>query len=82
VSWVRIDDRFPTHPKIAQLSDREFRVHVRVLCYTAMFRTEGVIPTAAFSEIPGLTPRLETGSSRLRLWDRDDEGCLRIPRLG
>lgn len=46
MTWVKIDDRMPEHPKIAGLRDRAFRVHVEALCYCAGSLTDGFIPEA------------------------------------
>jgi hypothetical protein len=43
VTWVRIDDALPEHPKVAGLSDAAFRVHVSALCYSARNLTDGFI---------------------------------------
>lgn len=43
MSWVRLDDGYPDHPKIAVLSDRAFRVHTRALCHAWRFKTTGLI---------------------------------------
>lgn len=43
MTWVRLDDRFPSHRKIALLSDRAFRMHVSALCWSAENLTDGVI---------------------------------------
>jgi hypothetical protein len=41
--WARLDDRFPTHPKVRPLSDAAFRLHVSALCWTAENLTDGRI---------------------------------------
>jgi len=74
--WLRIDDKFATHPKIAALSDREFRVHMRALCYCAEYRTEGVLPAASLREVRGLTPRVAERLIAIGLWEREDDGGL------
>lgn len=48
MSWVKLDDRFTDNPKVSELSDRAFRVHVEGLCYVAGALTDGYIsPKAA-----------------------------------
>jgi hypothetical protein len=44
--WVKLDDSFPDHPKIARLSDAAFRLHIRALCYCARFLTDGDLPSS------------------------------------
>lgn len=46
MSWVKLDDGFPDHPKAAGLSDAAFRSYVTSLCYAARFLTDGFIPGA------------------------------------
>ncbi|MER8219729.1 hypothetical protein ABTZ58_03845 [Streptomyces sp. NPDC094143] len=75
--WVRLDDRFPSHRKVALLSDRAFRLYVSALCWSSENLTEGRILDR---ELPLVAPRLrgvkaaakelETG----RLWDRIEGG--------
>ena len=45
MTWVKIDDSFPDHPKVIGLSDKAFRVHIEGLCYCGRFLTDGFIPT-------------------------------------
>lgn len=44
MTWVKIDDGFPEHPKVLRLSDAAFRLHLSALCYAARNLTDGVIP--------------------------------------
>jgi hypothetical protein len=46
VGWLRLDDAFGDHPKIAGLSDRAFRAHVLGLLYCARQVSDGFVPTA------------------------------------
>ncbi|MEU9558021.1 hypothetical protein [Streptomyces fumanus] len=41
--WVKLDDRFPSHRKIALLPDRAFRLHVSALCWCSENLTDGRI---------------------------------------
>lgn len=54
MSWLRVDDGFANHPKVAQLSDKDFRVWMRTLCYCARYQDPSV-DAATASEVPGLT---------------------------
>lgn len=44
MTWVKIDDSFPNHPKIVGLSDKAFRIHISGLCYCGTYLTDGFIP--------------------------------------
>jgi len=54
MAWLRIDDGFASHPKIATLSDRELRVWLRLLCYCAKTRDPSVDDVTR-REVPGMT---------------------------
>ncbi|WP_445396488.1 hypothetical protein ACSMX9_22720 [Streptomyces sp. LE64] len=74
--WVRIDDRFPSHRKVALLSDRAFRLYVSALCWSAEGLTEGRISAR---ELP-LVARVRNPRSAAAelesagLWDPADDG--------
>ena len=44
MAWIKIDDSFPDHPKIVELSDKAFRVHISALCYCGKYLTDGKVP--------------------------------------
>jgi len=44
MTWVKLDDGFPTHPKVIGLSDAAFRAHVTGICYAAQHLTDGWVP--------------------------------------
>lgn len=68
MSWLRIDDRFPRHPRIAPLSDRAFRVHVTGMCYASEFLTDGHVPTPPGEE------KAVRELVRRGIWAPDDAG--------
>ena len=43
MSWVRLDDNFPNHPKVVGLSDQAFRLYISGLCYASHYLTDGLI---------------------------------------
>ena len=44
MTWIKIDDSFPNHPKIVGLSDKAFRIHISGLCYCGTYLTDGFVP--------------------------------------
>ena len=46
MTWVRIDDQFPDHPKIAAAGPLAGWLHVCGLCYCNRNLTDGFIPDA------------------------------------
>ena len=77
MAWLRLDDKFARHPKVAPLNDVEFRVLVRTLLYCAEYKTKGSVPDAAFTEVPKLTRALAQKFVSAGLLDQDDRG-LRV----
>lgn len=45
MTWVRIDDQFPKHPKIARCGPIGQALFVSGLCYCAQYLTDGFIPS-------------------------------------
>lgn len=76
--WVRVDDRFPSHRKVAPLSDRAFRLYVSALCWCSENLTEGVILDAQLKFVARV--RNMTATAReleaADLWERIDGGWL------
>lgn len=54
MSWLRIDDGFADHPKIGVLTDKEFRVWMKTLCYCARYQ-DPTVDEATMGSISGLS---------------------------
>ena len=44
MAWVRLDDEFPDHKKVAGLSNDAFCLHVTAMCWVAKWQTDGKLP--------------------------------------
>jgi hypothetical protein len=44
MTWIRIDDTLPDHPKLIGLPDNAFRLYITILCYSSRYLTDGFIP--------------------------------------
>lgn len=76
--WVRLDDRFPSHRKVALLSDRAFRLHVSALCWASENLTEGKILDSelrVIAHVRGIKVAAKELEDR-QLWDRIDDGWV------
>lgn len=60
MAWVKLDDQFPTHPKIIEVGGDAAWLHVCALCYCGQHLTDGLVPKAIVG----------------RLSDRDDPQAL------
>lgn len=49
MTWIKIDDDLPDHPKVAGLTDGAFRLYLTGLCYCSRHLTDGRIPEAVTS---------------------------------
>ena len=56
MSWVRIDDQFHNHPKLALLGDLQLPavgLHLLALCWSNSYLTDGFIPEGQVSKLAG-----------------------------
>ncbi|WP_051338599.1 hypothetical protein [Streptomyces flavidovirens] len=76
--WVRLDDRFPSHRKVALLSDRAFRLYVSALCWSSENLTEGKILDRELTLVARVrnTKSAATELEAAKLWDRVDDGWM------
>jgi hypothetical protein len=63
MTWVKIDDQFPDHPKIERAGPEAAWLYVAGLCYCAQYLTDGLIPKTR-------VPRLTAHADGERLADR------------
>lgn len=75
MSWVRLDDAAMDHPKILQLTDSQFRLWVKGLCYCQKHFTDGFIPSLALTIARGRSGDT-TRLCDVRLWEVVDGGYL------
>lgn len=73
MSWLKLDDGFGDHPKVLELSDAAFRLHVRALCWVARQETDGAISVAVQRSL-GAKPKHVAELVKAGLWDSDGEG--------
>lgn len=72
MSWIKIDNSFPDHPKVVGLSDAAFRAHIQGLCYCGRFLTDGFIPSVYMSRIG--TPKAIAELVKIGLWKSASDG--------
>lgn len=76
MSWVKLDDGFPEHPKVIRAGGQAAWLYVAALCYCGRNLTDGHIPAAV---LPRLTDakaprRLAAALVRARLFIEDEDG--------
>lgn len=72
--WAKLDDAFPDHPKVLELSDRAFRVIVTAWCYSARHLTDGRVPASSLTNAASRKAALEL--ERAGLWVRVEDAYV------
>lgn len=67
MTWIKLEDKAPRHPKVAGLSDKAFRVWVTSMCYSSEFLTDGILPPAYLLTVK---QAIQDELVAARLWDR------------
>ena len=75
MSWVKIDDTAPDHPKMLGLSDRAQAAWMRSLCWSSKQMTDGFLPMVAVRHV---APRNTTTTTlelvEAGLWEQNGSG--------
>lgn len=74
MAWVRLDTGFTRHPKVLELTDKQFRAHVAAMCWVAENGTDGFIPKRALAAISEGCSRACSALVRAGVWDEADGG--------
>lgn len=76
MTWVKLDDGFPEHPKISELSDRAFRIHVAALCYCGRNLTDGHIPSSVVRSLTLGRGKAVTELVTAEVWHKNGNGFV------
>lgn len=78
MTWLKIDDGFAQHPKIEELSDGAFRLHVAAMAYAARNLTDGFIPSRTALRLTHTAkPKHLKELTEVGLWDQGgDDGWM------
>lgn len=82
MTWAKLDDEFPDHPKIIGLTDAGFRLHVTAIAWSNRHSTDGLLPRKAIPVLYGPgegRPDLRGVVEELleaRLWDRNGDAFV------
>jgi hypothetical protein len=73
MTWIKLDDKTPRHPKIGGLSDKAFRWWINSICYASEFLTDGVLSKVFWKRVPhGVRAEL----TKAKLWIFDDPNLV------
>lgn len=51
MSWAKLDDQYPDHPKIVEVGPLGMALHTAAMCYCARYLTDGFVPTAMIGRL-------------------------------
>ena len=51
MSWVKLDDQYPDHPKIVDVGPLGMALHVAATCYCARYLTDGFVPAKVINRL-------------------------------
>jgi hypothetical protein len=76
MTWVRLDDGAPEHPKVVGLGDDAFALWVRALCYCNRALTDGFVPSGALSSLSRAKRPADVAAKLVaeKLWEPVDGG--------
>jgi hypothetical protein len=77
MTWVRLDDQAPDHPKFARTGTVGFALHIAAMCYASRYLTDGFVPElAALKLLPDqvVSPRQLAEMVSADLWERVEGG--------
>lgn len=78
MTWLRLDDKFARHPKIEALTDAQFRVWVRVLCYCAEYQNRGRFEAKSLRILRGITTKRLENFVKLGLLTEEENGWFHV----
>ena len=79
MSWVRFDDQYPIHRKVAGLTDAAFRLHSSAVFWCARNGTDGFVPEEDLDQVCAQVrdpARFAAECVKRRAWHIADHGCL------
>jgi hypothetical protein len=76
MSWVRLDDNFPEHPKIARAGGDAAWLHVCALAYCSRNLTDGLVPNAVLKKLSDRRNPIRLAAQLVDagLWEREEAG--------
>ena len=75
MTWIKLDDDSPDHPKIDGLSDRTFRWWIRGLCFASKYLTDGLLPFVFLRRVPR---SVQSELRKAKLWITRKNGEVEI----
>lgn len=82
MTWTKLADGLPRHPKIVGLTDAAFRLHIYALCYASEQLTDGEIPAVSVAILaPKRAKKLVEELVNAGVWHDETHECFDCPEL-
>jgi general stress protein YciG len=84
MAWARIDDNYPSHPKVVAIGAEGLALDVAGICYAARFETDGQVPAMMLGALcppvadPEAVVQLLVGAGR---WHAPGHACPQCPAV-
>lgn len=75
MTWVRFDDQFPIHRKVAGLNDAAFRTHTEAVFWCARNTTDGIIRAHEINQIRARADRHTDELVAHEIWHQAGQLC-------
>lgn len=74
MAWLRLDDGFPQHPKLVELTPAERWTWVEVLAYCARYKTQGKVARSVREAVPRASAKMLDRFAAVGLLDKSEGG--------
>lgn len=79
MTWAKLDDQFPEHPRIVGLSDKAFRLHVAAICHASRKLSDGHVSVTDSRVLRALTRSSSRHVDELverGVWEQNGDGWV------
>lgn len=74
MSWLRVDDDFPHHPKVMALSAQAVALWLAACCWSSRYETDGHLPSEIVKRLPWHAPEAVAELVAAGLWEGSEGG--------
>lgn len=74
MSWVKVDDKFPRHPKVCALPAAAAALWLSACCWASEYKTDGFLPASVVATLPWYTAKAVPALVAGGLWEETEGG--------
>jgi hypothetical protein len=78
MTWARLDDLLPVHPKVRALTDAAFRLYICAICWSNQHLTDGHVPAGQLRYLSDVRRPLQCAEQLITagLWEPNGDGWM------